>query len=71
MTSWRLGFSAGLLRLRVLPLVLAVAAQAFLLTQVGLLIGARAGARFRDATESLAGVALVALSALLFIERLS
>ena len=66
-----IGFSAGLLRLPVLPLVLAIAAQAFLLTQVGLLVGARAGEALREATEKLAGVALIALGGLLLIERLS
>jgi manganese efflux pump family protein len=65
-----IGFSAGLLRLPILPLVLAVAAQAFIVTQVGLLIGARAGGRFREGTERLAGAALIALGGLLLIERL-
>jgi len=66
-----IGFSAGLLRLPVLPLVLAVAAQAFLLTQIGLFVGARAGNTLRNATENLAGIALIALGGLLVIERLS
>jgi hypothetical protein len=44
-----IGFSAGLLRLPVLPLVIAVAVQAFLVTQIGLHVGARAGATLREA----------------------
>lgn len=65
-----IGFSAGLLRLRVLPLALAVAAQAFVMTQVGLRLGARLGASAGEAAERLAGVALVALGATLLVERL-
>lgn len=66
-----IGFSAGLLRLPVLTLVLAVAAQAFIVTQIGLLIGARVGKTIHEASERLAGVALLALGGVLLIERLS
>jgi putative Mn2+ efflux pump MntP len=66
-----IGFSAGLLRLPVLTLVLAVAAQAFLVTQIGLLIGARVATTIHGATKRLAGVALLGLGGVLLIERLS
>lgn len=66
-----IGFSAGLLRLPVLTLVLAVAAQAFIVTRIGLHVGARVGETFREATERLAGIALLGLGGLLLIERLS
>jgi manganese efflux pump family protein len=65
-----IGFSAGLLRLPALPLVLAVGAQAFLMTQVGLRIGAHAGAKTSEIAERLAGVALLALGAVLAVEQL-
>jgi putative Mn2+ efflux pump MntP len=66
-----IGFSAGLLRLPVLTLVLAVAAQAFLVTQIGLLIGARVATTIHGTTERLAGGALLGLGGILLIERLS
>ncbi len=65
-----IGFSAGLLRLPVLPMVIAIAVQAFVVTQIGVRLGDRLGARWRDATESIAGVALIALGAILLILNL-
>lgn len=41
--------------------VIAIAVQAFLLAQVGLVVGARAGEKVPGATERLAGVALLVL----------
>jgi manganese efflux pump family protein len=66
-----IGFSAGLLRLPILALVIVIAVQAFVLTQVGLLVGDRAGERIRDAAERLAGGALIGLGCVLLIERLA
>jgi putative Mn2+ efflux pump MntP len=64
-----IGFSAGLLRLEVVPLAIAVSAQAFVMTQIGLRIGARLASRAGEATERLAGVALLALGAALLVDR--
>ena len=58
------GFSAGLLRLPLVPLLVAIAAQACLVTQAGLRVGARIG-RLREMPERIAGVALIALGAVL------
>ena len=66
-----IGFSAGLLRLPIVPMVLAIAAQAFLLTQVGIRLGARVGERWRERSERVAGVALIALGAVLLATRAS
>ena len=66
-----IGFSAGLLRLEIVPLVLAVGAQAFLVTQLGLRIGARVGAAAGAIAERLAAAALLALAAALLAARLS
>jgi putative Mn2+ efflux pump MntP len=66
-----IGFSAGLLRLPVGYLVATVAAQAFLVTQVGLRVGARAASALRGPAESLAGVALIALACGLLADRLA
>jgi putative Mn2+ efflux pump MntP len=66
-----IGFSAGLLRLPVVPIVIAIGVQAFVVTQVGVRIGARLGARWRESAERVAGVALIALGAILLSVRLT
>jgi putative Mn2+ efflux pump MntP len=66
-----IGFSAGLLRLPIAALVVAVAIQAFLFTHIGIRVGARAGAKASRAAEKIAGLALVALAAVLLIARVS
>jgi manganese efflux pump family protein len=60
-----IGFSAGLLRLSVVALVIAVSAQAFVVAQVGLRVGARVAASADERAERLAGVALLALGVVL------
>jgi putative Mn2+ efflux pump MntP len=62
-----IGFSAGLLRLPILALVIAVAAQAFIVTQIGLRLGTRVGAGLREGSEKLAGLALIVLGVILLI----
>jgi putative Mn2+ efflux pump MntP len=66
-----IGFSAGLLRLPVLPMVLAIGVQAFALTQVGVRLGARLGERWRESAERVAAGALIALGLVLLAVRLS
>jgi len=66
-----IGFSAGLLRLPVLPMVIAIAVQAFVVTQVGVRLGDRVGNRWREATERVAGIALIALGVILLTVSLS
>jgi len=66
-----IGFSAGLLRLPIAALVIAVAAQALIATQIGVRLGSRAGERTREATEKLAGAALIVLGIVLLLERLT
>jgi putative Mn2+ efflux pump MntP len=66
-----IGFSAGLLRLPVPALVIAVSAQAFIVTQVGLRLGSRLSEATRDATEKVAGLALLALGTILLITQLN
>jgi putative Mn2+ efflux pump MntP len=65
------GFSAGLLRLPIAALVIAVAAQAFIATQIGVRIGAGVGERTREAAEKLADVALITLGAILLVTQLT
>jgi putative Mn2+ efflux pump MntP len=66
-----IGFSAGLLRLPILAMVIAIAAQAFIVTQIGIRIGGRVGDSMREATEKLAGLALIALGMILLITQLA
>lgn len=62
-----IGFSAGLLRLPIPALVTAVAAQAFIVTQIGIRLGDRVGEGLREGAESVAGLALIALGVILLI----
>jgi putative Mn2+ efflux pump MntP len=71
MDELAIGFSAGLLRLPLLPLVIAVGVQAFAATQIGVRLGERVGSRWAETAERTAGVALVALGGVLLIERLT
>ncbi|MDQ6817241.1 MAG: manganese efflux pump MntP family protein [Actinomycetota bacterium] len=66
-----IGFSAGLLRLPILAMVIAVGLQAFIVTQIGVRLGSRVGPDTREAAEKLAGVALLGLGAWLLIEKLA
>jgi putative Mn2+ efflux pump MntP len=66
-----IGFSAGLLRLPLPALVIVVSAQAFIVTQIGLRLGGRVGEGIREASEELAGLALIALGVILLITHMS
>jgi manganese efflux pump family protein len=66
-----IGFSAGLLRLPIAALVITMAVQAFVFTQVGLRVGERARDSLRELIEKLAGLLLVAVGIVLLIERLN
>jgi putative Mn2+ efflux pump MntP len=65
-----IGFSFGLLRLPVAPVITLIAAQALVVSQLGLSLGARLSRRAREGAERLAGVALLVLAAVLLGERL-
>jgi putative Mn2+ efflux pump MntP len=63
------GFTLGLLHVPVLPYLLAIAAQTFVVSQVGFGLGASLSARAREGAERLAGVALIALGLILLAEQ--
>ena len=65
-----IGFTLGLLRLPVVLVVVLIAAQAFVLAQLGLRLGGRLSARSREGAERLAGLALTGLALALLIEKL-
>jgi putative Mn2+ efflux pump MntP len=64
-----IGFSLGLTRLPVVAVILAIAIQALLASQLGLALGGRIGERWREAAERLAGLALAALGIFLVIDK--
>lgn len=65
-----IGFSLGLVRLPTIPVIVAIAIQAFLAAQLGLWLGTRLSERFREAAERVAGIALIALGLFLIAQRL-
>ena len=65
-----IGFSLGLVRLPAVPVVIAIAVQALLASQLGLALGHRISKRFTERAEQLAAAVLILLGAYLIIERL-
>ena len=65
-----IGFSLGLVRLPVVPVIVAIAVQALLASQLGLALGHRISERFRERAVQLAAVALILLGGYLITERL-
>jgi putative Mn2+ efflux pump MntP len=64
-----IGFTFGLLRVPVVPVIVLIAVQTFVVTQAGVRLGARIGERLRESTERLAGVALGLLAAGLLLAK--
>jgi putative Mn2+ efflux pump MntP len=62
-----IGFSAGLLRVPLVPLVVAIGVQAFVVTLVGVRLGTRVGERLRESAEQVAGAALITLGGTLLV----
>jgi putative Mn2+ efflux pump MntP len=65
-----IGFTLGLLRLPVGLVVVLIALQTLIVTQVGLRLGARLSERLREGAERLAGLALTGLGLALLGEKL-
>jgi manganese efflux pump family protein len=65
-----IGFALGLLHLPAGLVIGVIAVQTIVLTQLGLALGARLGARWSEGAERLAGVALMALGIVLAAEKL-
>jgi putative Mn2+ efflux pump MntP len=62
------GFTLGLSQVPVIPALILIAAQAFLLSQLGLHLGARLTSRFRKGAERTAGLVLGLLGSWLVVE---
>ena len=65
-----IGFTLGLLRLPVALVIVLIAVQAFIVTQLGLRLGHRLSERAREGAERIAGAALIALAVVLLAEKL-
>jgi putative Mn2+ efflux pump MntP len=65
-----IGFSLGLVRLPLIPVIIAIGVQALLAAQLGLSLGARISGHLRERAEQPAGVALILLGGFLIAERL-
>ena len=65
-----MGFTIGLIGLSIWLAVLLIGLQAFAVAQIGLRLGSHMSARYREAAEKLAGVALVGLAILLLVEKI-
>ena len=65
-----IGFTLGLLRLPVALVIVLIALQAFVVTQLGLRLGHRLSERGREGAERLAGIALIVLALVLLAEKL-
>jgi manganese efflux pump family protein len=65
-----IGFTLGLFRLPVALVIVLIAVQAFIVTQLGLRLGHRLSERVREGAERLAGVALIVLALVLLTEQL-
>lgn len=69
--EFAVGLTLGLLRLPVLIVVAAIAAQTLVVTQLGMRLGAPFGEHIRERAERLAGVALIALATVLLADKLT
>ena len=66
-----IGFTIGLLHLSLWLAVVLIGAQAFLVAQLGLRLGAQLNETLRERAEQLAGLVLLALAVLLGVEKLA
>ncbi len=65
-----IGFALGLARVPIVPALILIAAQAFVVSQVGFGLGRRVGESIREGAERLAGLALIAIAGLLLLTKL-
>ena len=66
-----IGFSVGLLGISIGATVVLIALQAFIVTQLGVRLGARVGEEIREGAERLAGVALLVLGVFIIGARVA
>lgn len=64
-----IGFSLGLLNVPIVPAIVLIAAQAFVVSQVGFALGGRIGEATREGAERLAGAVLIVIAGALLVGR--
>jgi manganese efflux pump family protein len=69
MDELAIGFTLGLVRLPVVPVIVAIAVLALVASQLGLALGAVVGEHFRERAEQVAAVTLILLGCYLIAER--
>ena len=65
-----IGFALGLARVPIIPALIVIAVQAFIVSQVGFGLGRRIGQSVREGAQRLAGIVLIAVAGLLLLARL-
>src|SRR5216684_4377810 len=65
-----IGFSLGLLSVPIIPAIVLIAAQAFVVSQVGFALGGRIGEATREGAERLAGAVLIVIAGALLVGRI-
>jgi putative Mn2+ efflux pump MntP len=65
-----IGFSLGLLNVPIVPAVVLIAAQAFVVSQAGFALGTRIGEATREGAERLAGAVLIVIAGALLVGRI-
>jgi manganese efflux pump family protein len=65
-----IGFSLGLLNVPIVPAIVLIAAQAFVVAQVGFALGTRIGEATREGAERLAGAVLIVIAGALLVGRI-
>jgi putative Mn2+ efflux pump MntP len=69
--EFAMGLGAGLLRLPISLAVILIAAQVFLVAQMGMRLGAHVAGGLREGAERLAGIGLVILGVVFLIAKLA
>jgi putative Mn2+ efflux pump MntP len=65
-----IGFSLGLLNAPIVPAIVLIAAQAFVVSQVGFALGSRVGEATREGAERLAGAVLIVIAGALLVGKI-
>ncbi len=65
-----IGFSLGLLNVPIIPAIVLIAAQAFIVAQLGFALGGKVGDATREGAERLAGAVLLAIAGVLLVARI-
>ncbi len=65
-----IGLTLGLLGFPIVPVLIAIGAQAFIFAQLGFWLGSKLSEKFRENAENLSGIALIFIGVLLLAQHL-